>query len=171
MLFILFCYRLFFKVAIFKLDRINKKFSYKKNEQNITDKLRAIFNPVVDKYSFRHLNFKNSGKQLILDSISFRYENDKKRISVEILPLTLKPLQFIKKGQKDFFYKNFKLDSISVHFSINHKLKIINGVFNHLGYTWVINAQNIDNPDDILDIIRNINFKLFMELKNNYEEK
>jgi hypothetical protein len=117
------------------------------------------------------LKFKNKGDTLVLDTISIRYENEKKRISLEVLPLTLKPLVFIENGQKDFFYKNYKLNSILIHLSVNYKLKLINGVFNHLGYTWVINAQNIDEISDVIDVIRDINFNLFMELKAKYEEE
>jgi len=158
------------------ITKVNKNNDFGNSSQNraklyLSDEMRAVFKPVVNKYSMRHLKFRNSGEKLQLDSISMRYENKKKKIEVEVMDLTLEPLAVIKRGQKDFFYKSYKLGNISVYLSINYKLKVINGVFNHLGYTWIINGINISDFTDVIDIIRNINFDLFMELKAKYEKE
>ncbi len=158
------------------IKELNKGKNFGKGSSNkaklhISDKMRAIFKPVIDKYSMRHLSFKNNGEKVLLNTISLSYENKKKRIELEVTDLNIKFILLLKKGQKDFFYKSYKLGNISIHLSINYKLKVVNGVFNHLGYTWIISGKNINDMTDILDIIRNINFNTFMELRAKYEEE
>ena len=155
----------------FEKENILKNKSKNEIELHISDKIKSMFKPIINNYSLRHLQFENEGNRIELDTITLSYENKNKRIRLEILPLSIKPLAYIQQKHKDFFYKNYKLNNMTLHFSINYKLKLINGVFNHLNYTWVVTSQNISDMSDIIDIIRNINFNLFMELKKEYEKE
>jgi len=164
----------------YKSDAV-KKFNKENNLKNkpiksidihISDKIRAMFKPIVNNFSIRHLKFQNEGNEIQLDTISLSYINKekKKKINLETMPYDATAVAFTKKKQKNFFYKNYKLGDIKLHISVNYKLKLVNGAFNHLGYTWIITGENIKDISNVIDIIRNINFNLFMELKKKYEE-
>jgi len=161
--------------AVKKFDKENNltNKSTKSIDIHISDKIRAMFKPIINNFSLRHLKFDNEGNEIMLDTISLSYINKekKKKIDLETMPYNNTVIDFTKKKQKDFFYKKYKLDNITLHLSVNYKLRLVNGAFNYLGYSWVILGENIEDISNVVDVIRNINFNLFMELKKKYEEK
>jgi len=166
-----------------KLEVLDKQLKETKKEGNTStvpqnevnkpfiDEFRNIFTATVNDYSIRHLNFEVTDGKPVFNTITFQYENLKKRISFEIVDKNIKYLEEIKKDKKDFFYKNYKIGDIDLHLSINTKLNIINGVFEHSDYSFILTTESIGESDIIIEVVKAINYDLFSKLKVKYEQK
>lgn len=151
----------------------NSSSSVPQNEINkpFIDEFRNIFTSTVNNYSLRHLNFEITDGKPVFNTITFQYENLKKRISFEIVDKNNKYLDEIKKDKKDFFNKSYKIGNIDLYLSINTKLNIINGVFEYSDYSFIITTEAIGESEIIIETVKAINYDLFSKLKVKYEQK
>lgn len=134
------------------------------------DEIKMLLPVQSGKFILRNLQFESIPERPFLSTVTFEYIYKKQKISFEILPYRDLYINNVQKGQKDFFYKSFRLRTdLELHLAINTRFEIINGAFTYGGFSWILSSSQMVSSEGILEILKKIKFKQFLKLKKQYE--